>query len=60
VTEVQIDNPAHVQEPLVQSVVDQLLGVGTCPSTGVSASRMSWVMDELLREYRRARQSASG
>ena len=54
----RIDNPAHVQQPLVQSVVDQLLGVGTCPSTGVSASRTNWVMDELLREYRSATGSA--
>jgi 1,5-anhydro-D-fructose reductase (1,5-anhydro-D-mannitol-forming) len=53
-----IDHPAHVQQPLVQSIVDQLLGVGTCPSTGTSASRTNWVMDEFLREYRRAHGSA--
>jgi 1,5-anhydro-D-fructose reductase (1,5-anhydro-D-mannitol-forming) len=52
-THLAIEHPPHVQQPLVQAVVDQLLGVGTCPSTGVTASRTSWVMDELLREYRR-------
>jgi predicted dehydrogenase len=59
VTQERIDNPAHVQQPLVQSVVDELLGLGTCPSTGVSASRTNWVIDELLRERRRARLRAS-
>jgi predicted dehydrogenase len=51
--ELQIDNPPHVQQPLIQTVVDALLGRGTCPSTGESAARTSWVMDELLRGYRR-------
>jgi len=51
--ELQIDNPPHVQQPLIQTVVDALLGRGTCPSTGESAARTNWVMDELLRGYRR-------
>jgi hypothetical protein len=41
--------PAHVQQPLIQSVVDELLGRGTCPSTGESGARTSWVMDQLVR-----------
>jgi predicted dehydrogenase len=52
VTEYPIDNPAHVQQPLIQTVVDDLLGRGTCPSTGESAARTSWVMDRLLEGYR--------
>jgi 1,5-anhydro-D-fructose reductase (1,5-anhydro-D-mannitol-forming) len=60
VTEERIDNPVHVQQPLVQSVVDELLGVGACPSTGETASRTSRVMDELLRDYRRARPARGG
>jgi 1,5-anhydro-D-fructose reductase (1,5-anhydro-D-mannitol-forming) len=51
--ELRIENPPHVQQPLIQTVVDALLGRGTCPSTGESAARTSWVMDELLRDYRR-------
>ena len=53
-----IDNPAHVQQPLIQTVVDELTGVGTCPSTGESAARTSWVLDEMLREYRSATRTA--
>jgi predicted dehydrogenase len=52
ITEFPIDNPPHVQQPLIQTVVDALRGVGTCPSTGESAARTSWVMDEMLRGYR--------
>jgi predicted dehydrogenase len=44
-------NPPHVQQPLIQSAVDQLLGKGECPSTGVSAARTSRVMDAALSGY---------
>ena len=44
-------NPAHVQQPLIQSIVDDLLGRGTCPSTGDSARRTSQVMDTVLTAY---------
>jgi predicted dehydrogenase len=52
-TEYPIPNPAHVQQPLIQTVVDDLLGRGKCPSTGISAARTNWVSDEVLAEYRR-------
>lgn len=45
-----IPHPAHVQQPLIQAVVDALRGRGTCPSTGESGARASWVMDRLLRD----------
>lgn len=45
-----LPNPPHVQQPLIQQVVDQLLGAGACVSTGESAARTSWVMDQVLRE----------
>jgi predicted dehydrogenase len=44
-------NPPHVQQPLIQSVVDELLGRGTCPSTGESARRATAVMDQVLDGY---------
>jgi hypothetical protein len=40
-----------VQQPLIQSVVDDLLGRGECPSTGESARRTSRVMDTVLAGY---------
>ncbi len=45
-----LDNPTHIQQPLIQTIVNALNGVGACPSTGDSAARTSWVMDQLLAE----------
>jgi predicted dehydrogenase len=47
-----IDNPPHIQQPLIQTIVDELNGVGHCPSTGVSGARTTWVMDQLLQGWR--------
>ena len=44
-------NPPHVQQPLIQTVVDDLRGSGVCPSTGESARRTSRVMDRVLAAY---------
>jgi predicted dehydrogenase len=52
VTEAAIPNPAHIQAPLIQSIVHALQGRGECPSTGKSAARTTWAMDQLLQEYR--------
>lgn len=53
VTEFAIDYPPHIQQPLIQTVVDELLGRGRCPSTGRSAARTNRVMDQILHSYRR-------
>ena len=37
--------PQHVQQPLIQTVVDALHGLAPCPSTGESAARTARVMD---------------
>ena len=43
--------PEHVQQPLVQTVVDELLGRGSCPSTGRTAARTSRVMEQIVSDY---------
>jgi len=45
-------NPLHIQQQLIQKVVNELNGVGTCPSKGISASRTNKVMDEILKNHR--------
>ena len=47
-TEFTITYPQHIQQPLIQNVVDELNGCGVCPSTGDTAARTSWVMDQML------------
>jgi predicted dehydrogenase len=46
-------NPPHVAQPLIQMIVDDLLGVGEkkSPSTGVSALRTQEIMDRALENY---------
>ena len=51
-TEFACDYPPHIQQPLIQTVVNELTGNGKCPSTGVSAARSSWAMDQMLRGAR--------
>ena len=48
VQEFPFDYPQHIEQPLIQTVVDELNGIGKCPSTGESAARTSWVMDRML------------
>lgn len=46
----QFELPKHIQQPLIHSIVDELLGMGLCPSTGISGARANWVLEELIRE----------
>ena len=46
-----LPNPVHIQEPMIQTIVDALSGQGSCASTGVSAARTSAVMDQVLLGY---------
>jgi predicted dehydrogenase len=48
VEEFNISHPKHIQQPLIESVVNDLLGKGKCPSTGSTAIKTAWVMDRLL------------
>lgn len=45
----QFDVPDHVQQPLIQIVTDDLLGLDTSPSTGASALRTDWVLEQLRK-----------
>jgi predicted dehydrogenase len=42
--------PEHIQQPLIQTIVDELRGTGICPSTGISGARTSKVMDWIVGE----------
>lgn len=47
-----VADPQHVHQPLIQTIVDEMNGVGRCPSTGTSALRTAQVMDALVAEFR--------
>ena len=50
--EADIPNPPHVQQPFIQSIVDDLNGSAPCPGSIESAVRSTWVADEVLKKYR--------
>lgn len=45
----QFNISEHIQQPLIQTIVDELLGNGKCPSTGVSGARTNWVMQQICK-----------
>jgi predicted dehydrogenase len=48
IEEYGIKYPQHVHQPLIQTVVNELLGVGISPSTGKTGSKTNWVIDKVL------------
>jgi predicted dehydrogenase len=47
-TSYEVSDPSHVHGPLVATILDELRGVGTCPSTGRTALRSSELMEAIL------------
>lgn len=45
---IAIIQPEHIQMPLIQTIVSELSGIGSCPSTGVTGAVASMVMDKIL------------
>ena len=52
IEEVPVADPEHVHQPLIQTIVDELNGIGSCPSTGESGARTARVMDAILHDFR--------
>ncbi len=45
----QMELPKHIQQPLIKTIVGELLGTDQCPSKGESGARANWVMGELVK-----------
>ncbi len=39
--------PDHVQQPLIQTIVEELSGKGKCPATGTSSAKTSLLLDRI-------------
>ncbi len=57
--EIEVVYPEHVQQPLIQTIVNELNGIGQSPSTGNTAIRTSRVMDQLVANYHQEKKSLS-
>lgn len=45
VVEYDVPYPLHVQQPLLETIVNELRGEGKCPSTGETGARANLIMD---------------
>lgn len=43
------EKPKHIQQALIETIVQEMRGEGNCPSTGESALRTTAVMEKILR-----------
>lgn len=59
VEEIAVEDPPHPHQPLVQSIVNEMNGLGRCPSTGETASRTIWAMDRMLSDFYPGRSQGS-
>jgi predicted dehydrogenase len=50
VEEYLIPYPEHVQQPLIETIVQELRGEGQCPSTGETGARANAVMDQITND----------
>jgi predicted dehydrogenase len=48
---IEVRNPPHVHQPLIQTIVDEMHGRGRCESTGETGARTSWVLDQCVQRY---------
>ncbi len=60
IDKLKFDNPQHISQNLVQQVVNELRGVEKCVSTGNSAARTSWVLDEMVKGFYKKKRIIEG
>lgn len=44
------ERPQHIQQALIETIVEEMLGIGHCPSTGETALRTTRVIEKILAE----------
>ncbi|HLT07621.1 MAG TPA: Gfo/Idh/MocA family oxidoreductase [Cyclobacteriaceae bacterium] len=44
----EFELPKHIQYFLIESIVNELLGKGQCPSTGITAARTNWAIQQIV------------
>lgn len=54
------ERPENIQFYLIEQIVNSLSGEGVVASTGITAARTSKVMDEVVKEYYKAKGNSNG
>jgi predicted dehydrogenase len=55
VEEFPVADPPYTHQPLIQTIVDEMNGVGRCPSNGDTALRTARVIEDCLAEFNAGR-----
>jgi predicted dehydrogenase len=55
VEEFPVADPPYVHQPLIQTIVDEMNGLGRCPSNGETAARTARVIEDCLAEFNAGR-----
>jgi 1,5-anhydro-D-fructose reductase (1,5-anhydro-D-mannitol-forming) len=48
ISQITTAHPDHIQMPLVKTIIDELNGAGTCPSSSEVALNTAWAMDRMV------------
>ena len=43
-----LPKPIHIQQPMIQSIVNEIRGEGHSPSNGISGRQTNWVIDQIV------------
>jgi len=43
-----LPKPKHIQQPMIQSIVNEIIGEGHSPSDGKSGRQTNWVIDQIV------------
>ena len=46
-----LPKPQHIQQPMIQSIIDETRGEGKAPSDGKSGMQTNWIMDRIVGMY---------
>ena len=45
---IDLPKPQHIQQPMIQSIINEIRGEGKSPSDGKTGMKTNWVMDEIV------------
>ena len=48
---IEVENPEHVQVPLLRNIMEHLSGTGICTCDSVSATPTNWAIDRILGKF---------
>jgi len=48
---IDLPKPQHIQQPFIQSIVNEIRGEGKAPSDGISGMQTNWVIEQVIGKW---------